>query len=124
MDLITEEALSIKDYIKEQWPQFDVQLEQRLNTLFPQPLKGCKHIWRHGTADIVVRRGGKIVAVIEPGGSHHFQDEKQMKNDRAKWKLCQINGVGCLRIANGVLDKLSKRKKRTLLGKYLFPRAE
>lgn len=118
--LITPEAIAIKEYINKTWTQFTVELECRLSDLFPRPNRGCVHIWTYGSADVVVRKHGKIIAIIEPGGSHHFTDEKQIKNDRAKWKLCEINGVGCLRVANSIMGALSNRQKRKMLGKYLF----
>lgn len=121
MNRITPDAISIKTYINETWPNFRVELEEYLRDILPQPRnKGLNHIWKYGSADVVVRKDEKIVAIFEPGGSAHFQDEKQMKNDRRKWKLCELNNIRCLRIANGVLDRLSKRQKRKLIGRYLF----
>jgi hypothetical protein len=119
---ITEEALLIVGYIQRFWSKLlKVKIEQPLKTLFPEPSnRGLKHIWKYGSADIVVYRRSRIVAIFEPGGSAHFQDETQMKNDRRKWKLCEINGVRCLRIANGVLSQLSRRQRRNLLGRFIF----
>lgn len=122
MERITEETKKYEKYIHEQWKYlFETKKEIFLRELLPEPKNsGLKHIWKYGADDLVVYRNGKIVCVIEPGGSHHFQDEKQMKNDRRKWKLHEINGIKLLRIANGVFDQLSNRKKRQLLGKFLF----
>ena len=121
-DLITEEAREYKSFIEKTWPQFDVKLEQPLRSLFPKPVHGCIHIWTFGSADVVVRKRDRVIAIFEPGGSHHFTDKKQIRNDRAKWKLCDINGVGCLRMANSVFKNLSNRKRRSMIGKFLFPR--
>lgn len=121
MDRITDEAIAFGVYIGKTWPGFVVKMEQSLAKILPEPSnRGLKHIWRYGSADVAVYRGDKLICIFEPGGSHHFQDEKQMKNDRRKWKLCEINGVRCLRIANGVIGKLSNRQKRKMFGRFLF----
>jgi hypothetical protein len=52
-------------------------------------------------------------------GSHHWED-KQSLNDRRKWKLAEINGVRCLTMMNGIMERLSNRKWRALLGRFLF----
>ena len=118
---ITEETKAIKAYIEQKWPRlFSVKLEVPLREVFPEPENtGLKHIWRYGSADLVVCRDSKPIAIIEPGGGHHF-GEKQSLNDRRKWKLAEQNGVGCLQVMNGVMNSLSKRKWRALIGSYLF----
>ncbi len=120
---ITEEAKQIKDFIDSTWGKhFQTELEKPLSNLFPEPENdGLRHIWRYGSADIVVYKSGKVIAIIEPGGSHHFE-EKQSLNDRRKWKLAEINGVRCVGMMNGIMDQLSKRQWRNLLGSYLFER--
>jgi hypothetical protein len=121
MGIITEEAVRYKDYIEKTWPKLVVKLEIPLSKLFPKPEnKGLLHIWRYGAADVVVYRNGKLVCIVEPGGAHHMTDEKQKKNDRRKWKLCDINHVKCLRVMNGTLDALSNRKKRQMVGNHIF----
>ena len=96
----------------------------RLRELFPEPDNaGLRHIWKYGAADLVVYRCDKAVCIIEAGGAHHFED-KQSLNDRRKWKLCEINGVGCMTMMNGLMDGLSNRKWRSLLGRYLFPKSD
>lgn len=122
---VTEEAETIKAYIEQKWSRlFCVKLEVPLKQVFNEPENsGLKHIWRYGSADLVVFRGNKPVAIIEPGGAHHF-DEKQSLNDRRKWKLAEQNGVRCLHVMNDVMDSLSKRKWRALIGSFLFPRKE
>ena len=40
--------------------------------------------------------------------------------DRRKWKLAEINGVRCLTMMNGMMRRLSKRKWRGLLGRYIL----
>jgi hypothetical protein len=120
---VTEEAKAIKAYIEQTWPRlFSVKLELPLKEVFSEPENaGLKHIWRYGSADVVVYRDSKPVTIIEPGGGQHF-GEKQSLNDRRKWKLAEQNGVGCLHVMNGVMNSLSKRKWRALLGSYLFPK--
>ncbi|MEW6356916.1 MAG: hypothetical protein AB1696_11350 [Planctomycetota bacterium] len=120
-DRITEEVLAIQRYIGQKWGRhFTTQLEQRLCQIFPRPENpGLQHIWRYGSADLVVYRGTRPICIIETGGAHHF-DEKQIKNDRRKWKLAEINGVKCLTMVNRVMESLSSRKWRSLLGRYLF----
>lgn len=122
---VTEEAKAIKAYIEQKWSRlFSVKLEVPLKQVFIEPENsGLKHIWRYGSADLVVFRGSKPVAIIEPGGAHHF-GEKQSLNDRRKWKLAEQNGVRCLHVMNDVMDSLSKRKWRALIGSFLFPRKE
>ena len=91
-----------------------------LSELFPKPDNpGLQHIWRYGSADLLVYRGSKPVAIIEPGGGHHFE-EKQSLNDRRKWKLAELHGVRCLNMMNGLQARLSKRKWRELIGGVLF----
>ncbi len=122
-DVITSEARAIGSYVTKTWPEFKVRLEVRLSDLFAKPTNsGLQHIWRYGSADIVVFRCGQVVCIIEPGGAHHFRDAKQKKNDARKWKLCDINGVRCLSVVNGLMEALSKRAWRKLVGSYLFPR--
>jgi len=119
--LITEDIQEIESYINKTWPKFETELEVKLKDLFKEPKnKGLKHIWKYGAADLVIRKNNKLICIIESGGSHHFTDEKQIKNDARKFKLCEINNVKCLQMVNGVKDKLSNRKWRKLLGKYLF----
>lgn len=119
--LITETARKVKAYVKKTWPKFDVVLEIPLKDLFPDPGKGgLQSIWKHGAADIVVYSGKKIIAVLEPGGSHHFTDPKQIRRDKCKWKLCELNRVRCFKFANNLVDGLSKRKLRRMFGKVIF----
>jgi hypothetical protein len=119
-ELITEDIRKIEAYINATWPRFATQKEVRLSKLFPEPDNtGLRHIWKFGSADLVVYRDGKPVSIIESGGTHHFE-EKQSLNDRRKWKLAEINGVRCLTMMNGLMEGLSKRKWRLLLGRYLF----
>jgi len=120
-ELITEEAKKILAYLKKTWGHlFEFELERPLCELFPEPdMKYLKHIWEKGSADIVVYRDGNVVAIIEPGGGHHF-DKKQERNDVNKAKLCEENEAACLHLMNGVFDALSNRKRRMLFGACLF----
>lgn len=116
----TEEVIKLNEYIKSKWKFFQTQLEVPLSKIFPEPENnGLKHIWRFGSADLIVYRDGKPVCIFEPGGQHHWED-RQSLNDRRKYKLCEINKVRCLHLMNGVLDKLSNTQKRRLVGRYLF----
>jgi hypothetical protein len=120
MGIITEEVIKIETYINRTWQSFQTEKEVPLRKLFPRPSNpGLLHIWRYGAADLVVSRVGNPIAIIEVGGSHHWE-EKQMTNDSRKWKLCSINNVRCLRMTNGMQVRLSGRKWRALLGSYLF----
>lgn len=120
-EIITDEVKAIARYVNRTWSEhFTTRTEVRLSELFPKPENvGLQHIWRYGSADLVVYRSDKPVAIIEPGGGHHFE-EKQSLNDRRKWKLAEQNGVRCLSMMNGLQTRLSKRKWRALLGRYLF----
>ena len=118
--IITEDIKQIEKYINNTWKQFITQKEIRLRKLFPEPENiGLKHIWKYGSADLVAYKNDKAICIIESGGSHHWE-EMQNLNDRRKWKLAEQNGVRCLTMMNGLMQGLSKRKWRTLLGKYLF----
>jgi hypothetical protein len=117
-------CIAVEGYVNTKWPQFTTRKEVRLRELFPGPENAAlRHIWKYGSADLVVSRGGRPICIIEAGGAHHWED-KQSLNDRRKWKLCEVNGVGCLTMMNGLMDALSKRKWRSLLGRYLFPKVE
>ena len=119
--LITEEARAVKTYIKKTWPNFEVKLEIPLRELFPKPIsKYYWSMWSKGSADVIVYYQGKIVVIFEPGGAHHFQDPKQIRRDKIKTKICQMNGVRCFRFANNLPDALSNRKKRQMFGRFLF----
>lgn len=118
---ITDEQRAIAAYIEQTWPgRFHVELGVKLSGVFPEPEnKGLRHIWRYGEADIVVYQRETPIAIIEPGGAHHFE-EKQSLNDRRKWKLAEQNSVRCLTMMNGLQARLSKRKWRALIGRALF----
>ena len=109
-DIITEDIKQIEAYINRTWKHLSTEKEIRLNKLFPEPENvGLKHIWRYGSADLIVYRHKKPVCIIESGGSHHWE-EKQSLNDRRKWKLAEVNGVRCLTMMNGMMERLSNRK--------------
>jgi len=120
-DLITPSILDIKADIEYWWKQFTIKLEVPLSELFPEPEKGwVKHIWKHGSADLCVFHSNKLICIIEAHGHHHFSNKKQIMNDKRKAKLCQINNIGCLQVANSVRDTIARRKWRRLLGKYIW----
>ena len=106
-DVITEDIRQIEAYINRTWKHLSTEKEIRLKKVFAEPENiGLKHIWRYGSADLVVSRHGKPVCIIESGGSHHWE-EKQSLNDRRKWKLAEINGVRCLTMMNGMTVSLA-----------------
>jgi hypothetical protein len=120
VDVVSQEAMFLEIFINNNFPRFSTEIEVPLCKLFAQPEnKGLKHIWTYGSADLVVRKDDKIVAVFEPGGKHHWE-EKQSLNDRRKYKLCQINGVRCCSMMNSVIKNLSKRQLRKLIGATLY----
>ena len=119
-EIITEDIRQIEQYVNATWPQFTTRKEVRLRELFSEPENaGLQHIWKYGSADLVVYQHDKAVCIIEAGGAHHFE-EKQSLNDRRKWKLAEQNGVRCLTMMNGLMLTLSKRKWRELLGRCIF----
>lgn len=115
---MNEEELA--DYIRRTWPMFEVKVRVPLKELFPEPKgRGMKRLWEHGHADVAIFRKGKLIAIIEPGGAHHF-DKKQAERDRRKYMLCKLNGVRCLHFVLSLPEKLSKRKFRNMIRKILF----
>ena len=119
-EIITDDVIQIEAYIKEKWKQFTTEKEVRLSRLFPKPENmGLQHIWRYGSADLVVRKNDIPICIIESGGSQHWE-EKQSLNDRRKWKLAEQNGVRCLNMMVNIKGRMSKRQWRNLLGRYLF----
>lgn len=116
---MTEDELA--EYISKRWKMFKVRVKTPLKEVFPEPqCPGLKHIWRYGHADVFVSNSqGRPLAVIEPGGTQHFE-KKQARNDRLKYKLCEINGVKCLHFLTGLESRLSKRKFRNLIRKFLM----
>jgi len=121
MATITPEALLIKAFVDNEWGHlFTTRLEVRLKELFPEPeSRGLRHIWAYGTADLVISRDESPVAIIEPGGVHHWE-AKQRLNDRRKWKLAELNGVRCIHVMNGVATGISRRQLRRMLGSVIF----
>lgn len=115
--LVEEQALA--DYIKENWPWFEIEIEKPLREIFPMPDNpGLKHIWKHGHADVLVKHHNIPVCIYEPGGSHHF-DEKQARNDRRKYMLCKKNDCECIHMVANIDKGLSQRKYRQLIRKGL-----
>ena len=113
-----EEELA--EYIRRIWPMFEVKTKVPLRELFPEPEKlGMKRLWNYGHADVAVFKDGKLIAVLEPGGAHHF-DEQQAARDRRKYMLCKLNNVTCLHFVTGLPERLSKRKFRNMIRKALF----
>ena len=120
LNMTTEEEIKIRDYIRITWPKFRIEVGIKLSVLFPEPENvGLKNIWKYGHADISIYRRERFICLIEPGGSHHFEN-KQSLNDRRKWKLAEINNVRCVHLLNGLLERLSKRQFRKIIGGVLY----
>lgn len=118
--MITDDVIELESYINKTWPQFKTQKEIALRKLFPEPEnKGLKHIWKYGSADLVIYKNDKIICIIEPGSTQHFK-EKQHKNDARKFKLCELNNCKCLHMMNGLINRLSKKQFRKLIGGFLW----
>lgn len=118
--MITKDVIKLEHYINETWPRFKTQKEIALQDLFPEPTNiGLKHIWRYGSADLTIFHNNQPICVLEPGGTQHF-DERQYKNDARKFKLCELNNCRCLHMMNGLVNRLSKRKIRRLIGGFLW----
>lgn len=125
-ECITPQTRAIAATIQSFWPErFGLRYEVRLRDLFPEPENdGLRHIWRYGRADLVVTRpkSAKIVSLIELHGEHHWT-EKQARNDRRKYMLARENEVECLALYNSIVDRISRRQMRGLLGGVLFRNA-
>lgn len=70
---------SVVEYIRKRHPKFAVRTKVPLKELFPQP-KGprLQRFWQaQSHADIVIFRNDKLIAILEPGGTH-VTDEKQV----------------------------------------------
>jgi len=122
---ITPQARAVGDMIQTFWPnRFQLKFEVPLHEIFPQPQNpGLEHIWRFGRADLLAlsQKHQSAITLIELHGAHHWQ-ARQARNDRRKYTLARENGVGCLCLYNSVVDRLSRRKMRGLLGGVLFGR--
>lgn len=122
--MITEDVIKLEQYINQTWAQFKTQKEIALRDLFLEPEnKGLKHIWKYGSADLVVFCNDRPICIIEPGGAQHFE-KKQHKNDARKFKLCELNDCRCLHMINGLMNRLSKRQFRKLLGGYVYEKSK
>lgn len=118
--IITKEVIELETYINKTWPKFTTQKEVALRYLFPEPENiGLKHIWKYGSADLIVYRKSIPICILEPGGAQHFE-KKQIKNDARKFKLAESNNCRCLHLMNNIIDNLSKQQFRKLIGGYLW----
>lgn len=117
-----EETLDIiLNHLINNYLRLQFKLKISLRELFPEPEnRYLKSIWKYGHADISVFRHGELVNIIEPGGIHHLQNDKQRLNDLKKDKLCKLNGVTCLRIMNNVVDHLDDSITRKLFKKFFY----
>jgi len=109
-------------YLITEFPRLGFKTKIPLKKLFPEPdNKWLKSFWSNNShADISVFRHNKLVCIIEPGGSAHFKDKKQKIRDSKKDKICKVNGINCLRIANSVINYLDKKITRKLFKKYFY----
>lgn len=99
-----------------------VKTKVPLKELFPEPeSKSLRKFWNDNShADLAIFRHGQLVAILEPGGSAHFKDEKQKERDNKKDRICKINGVNCLRVGNDLANQLDKQITKRLLRKYFY----
>lgn len=122
--MITKDVIKLEQYINKTWPIFKTQKEICLYDLFPEPKnKGLRHIWKYGVADLVVFWNVHPMCIIEPGGCQHFE-KHQHKNDGRKFKLAELNNCRCIHMMNGLMNNLSKRSLRKLIGGFLWKKSE
>ena len=118
-----EETLdTIFNHLTNNFPRLQFKLKIPLKELFPEPKnRYLKSFWGNNShADISVFRHQKLVCIIEPGGYHHFKDEKTRIRDQKKDIICHTNGVHCLRVANSIIKDLDLKVTRKLLKKYFY----
>jgi len=118
-ELIIEKLYS---HLVNEFPRLRFKVKIPLKELFPEPEnQWLKSFWNNNShADISVFRHNKLICIVEPGGSAHFKDGRQKVRDSKKDRICKINGVNCLRIANSVINYLDKKITRKLLKKYFY----
>jgi len=112
-------------HLTNEFPRLKFKIKIPLKKLLPKPEnKWLKSFWNNNShADISVFRHNKLTCIIEPGGWYHVKDERQKVRDLKKDKICQINGVNCLRIFNNVVnDDLDNLRFKRLLKKYFYGR--
>lgn len=99
-----------------------VKMKMSLKELFPEPEnRTLRKFWNANShADLAIFRHGKLVTILEPGGSAHFKDEKQKERDNKKDRICKINEVNCLRVGNNLANRLDKQITKRLLKKYFY----
>lgn len=97
-------------------------LRTPLKKLFPEPeSRVLRSFWSNNShADIPKFRHGKLVCIIELGGSAHFKDEKQRIRDKKKDRICQLNGVNLIRFSNSVLKDIGIVKLKKLVKKGFY----
>lgn len=112
----------ICNHLTSNFPRLQFKLKIPLKKLFPEPKnRYLKNFWGNNShADISVFRHNRLVCIIEPGGYHHFKDEKTQIRDDKKDKICHINGINCLRIANSVTQHLNLKITKRLFRKYFY----
>lgn len=94
-----------------------------LKKAFPKPKdKFLIPFWKNKNAhlDIPVFRHGKLVCAIEPGGSQHLTDERQMANDKRKAAICKENDVNFLPLLNSCLKLCGHKEFKKLLKCYFY----
>ncbi len=118
-----EEILEkINNHIINHWNlKVSIKTKVPLKELFPEPKnKWLLSIRQRGHADIAVYRHGELKCIIEPGGSAHLKDSKQMSADKRKDRLCKLNSVNVLRLMNSVINCLDHPKTKRLFKKYIY----
>ena len=112
----------ISDYIINKYNlKVSIETKKPLRELFPKPEnKWLSTIWSHGHADISVYRHGELKCIIEPGGSAHLREARQISADKRKDRLCKLNGVNVLRLMNSVINCLDHPKTKRLFRKYIY----
>lgn len=112
----------IVHWLVKTFPKLEFKVKVPLKELFSKPESlWLRRFWSNNShADIATFRHRKLVCIIEPGGKAHFSDEKQKVRDQKKAKICKINGVSYLPIANSVITYLHKPVTKKLLKRYFY----
>ena len=118
-----EEVLGkLSSYLNDSFPRLSFRMKIPLKELFPEPENNTlRKFWGNNShADVSIFRHGKLVCILEPGGSAHFKDKKQKVRDKKKDRICQENGVNVLRVGNSFAGCLEKPITKKFLKKYFY----
>ena len=112
---------ALHGHLVNNFPRLEFRKKVPLKELFSEPdSRWLRSIWGYGHGDIAVYRHGKLICIIEPGGSYHLREEAQKLRDRKKDKICKVNSVKCLRVVNDFVNHLDKKQARKLLKKHFY----